>query len=436
MPDPESPRPRGAGGTRRPPRFMSPPRFAAAVLLLAGLAAGPAASAAAPAPRLRALLKASRTVVAGSVADSVSYDDDRVAVVTFDASTLFRGRGAAPLTLSLVELHEGSNAPPLTAGMRGIAFLRPAAFTSYLERTLPPGSYEQLVPEYGAFIAAADAADAARQVAILRRVLTVAAGGTLPAADARQLTFDLLASDSPVLVEDGAAGLADLRRDPPLTADESATLRAALLRQNLPERVRIALVGAVAEAGLKEMVPALEEIDSPPAVMEAAWKALDALGAGASADELKRRMASAEAATRVAAAREMLQRSGAAAVAAVAPLATRDADPKVRLDVIEAIGALKDPAALPVFEQTFVGPSDAQRQASARAILAVGGQPAIDALSRLAQEGPVESQRYAVLVLMTMNDPSVAPLLQKLAKTHSDAQTRDLIEHGVHPPGH
>jgi hypothetical protein len=135
--------------------------------------------------------------VAGSVVESVSYDDDRVAVVAFNATEAFRGKiGEPPVRLSLVELHEGNSAEPLEAGMQGIAFLRPAAFTSYLERTLPAGSYEQLLSEYGAFIRAADKTDAARQVAIMQRVLRVAGGGALSDQDARDLTLDLLASDS------------------------------------------------------------------------------------------------------------------------------------------------------------------------------------------------------------------------------------------------
>lgn len=429
MPELDSSGPRGAGGGCRPPRSASRPRLALALLLLAGVA-GASTAAAAPAPRLRALLKASRTAVAGSVSASTSYDDDRVAVVALTAMAVFKGKGEPPLRLSLVELHEGSNSPPLASGEQGLAFLRPAPMTTYLERTLPPASYQQLVPGHGAFIAAADAADAARQIAIMQRVLRIAGGATLSAGEVRQLTFDLLASDSPVLVEDGAAGLTDLGRNAILTEPETNTLRTALLRKNLSNRVRIALIKAVASAHLVAMVPDLQKIDSPPQVMEAAWRALDALGAGATEDQLQERLASSEASTRSAAARAMLQRSGADAVQAVTPLAVSDNDPQVRLAVVEALGTLKDPAALPVLEQAFVDPSESQRQAAARGIRAVGGQQAIDTLGRLAVNGPVESQRYAVVVLMTLDDPNTRPVLDHLAKSHPDAKTRDLIEHG------
>jgi hypothetical protein len=399
-------------------------------LLLAASLLTASAAPAALAPRLRALLKAGRTVVAGTVTDSTSYDDDRVAVVTLNATKLFRGKGQPPLTLQLVELHEGSNAEPLAAGMQGLAFLRPAAMTSYLQKTIPPGQYEELLPQYGAFIAASDAGDAARQVAIMTRVLRVAGGGALSDAEARQLTFDLLASASPVLVEDGAAGLTDLKRAAALSSDETETLRAALLRTNLSDRVRIALIRAVADAQLAVMVPTLREIDSPPPVMEAAWKALDVLGAGATDDDMRQRLASNDPSARIAAARELLHRSGTGALGDVTAVAVRDPDPKVRLEVVEAIGALKDPAALPALEQAFVDPEVSQRQAAARGIIGVGGKPAVDTLTRLASEGPVDAQRYAVVVLMTMNDPAAQASLAVLAKTHPDAQTRDLITHG------
>ena len=427
--------PRGAGGQCRPPRSVSRSPFRSVVALLGLLAAAPPADAA-PVPHLSALLKAARVAVAGEVTATTSYDDDRVAVVALRPSTVFKGSlGTPPRDLSLAELHEGSNAPPLAAGARGLFFLRPATRTSYLDRTLPAGSYSALVPEYGAFIAAADAADAARQVAIMQRVVRIAGGATLPAAESRQLTFDLLAASSPVLVDDGAAGLAGLGAAPALSEAEVATLRTTLLRAELPDRVRIAVIRAVADARLTAMVPALGEIASPPPVMEAAWRALDALGAGPSDEALKEKLASADASARQSAARELLARDGAAAVEAVTPLAVKDADPAVRLAVVEALGALKDPAALPPLEVVFADQSVALQQAAARGIIAVGGQPAIDVLGRLAETGPVTSQRYAVLVMMTLDDPRSAPVLEKLGKTHPDEKVREMIDHGL-PAGH
>jgi len=78
----------------------------------------------------------------------------------------------------------------------------------------------------------------------------------------------------------------------------------------------------------------------------------------------------------------------------------------------------------------FTGDSVDMRQAAARAILAVGGQPAVDSLARLAFTGPVPAQRYAVLVLMLMPNAPKDAALKRIAETHQDQQVRELIAHG------
>lgn len=65
-----------------------------------------------------------------------------------------------------------------------------------------------------------------------------------------------------------------------------------------------------------------------------------------------------------------------------------------------------------------------------RAILAVGGEPTVDALGRLAFEGPIKSQRYAVILLMTLSGPYKEATLQRIGQTHSDEQIRDLVASG------
>ena len=46
----------------------------------------------------------------------------------------------------------------------------------------------------------------------------------------------------------------------------------------------------------------------------------------------------------------------------------------------------------------------------------------------LAFVGPIGSQRYAVVLLMTMTDPRRTEVLERIAKTHSDEEIRELIE--------
>jgi HEAT repeat protein len=404
-------------------------------VLIAVAAAAPAR--ATTTPRLRSLLKAARLVVAGKVTAVTAYDDDRVAVVEVAVERVLKGTlpGDAPSRVALIELHEGPTRPALVVGERGIAFLRPAARTSYLAKAVPPGTYYEVLPDFGAFLPAASTVEAERQVALVERVAAAARGPGMDVRAARQLVFALLQAESPLLVEDAAPGVADLARQPPLSAEETAILGTALQRADLPDRVRIALIESVATAHIDAAVPALQAIDAPPPVVEAAWRALDRLGAGPSQQSLDERLADRDPAVRAAAARELLRRDGVAAVSHVAPLAIQDPDPAVRRAAVDALGALGKPEALPPLERVFIdSPTDLQ-QATGRAILAVGGPAAVDALGRLAFAGPVLSQRYAVVLLMTMNDPHKTAVLQHIEATHPDQDVRDLVQRGMpfHP---
>jgi HEAT repeat protein len=421
-----------SGGARVPPRRALRRCSLATALCILIVAPAPSADAS-PAPRLRALLKAGRLVVDGQVATVKSYDDDRVAVVEFRVDKIFKGNlpGEPPQRVSIVEVREGPVRPGLDAGMRGIAVLRPAPRTTLLAKVLPEGTYYELLPEHGSFIAAASPGDAGRNSAVVDRLVAAARGSGLDASAARQLTFALLASQSPILVEDGIAGVAKLGRQAALTAEELGTLRTALGRADLPEQVRIALIEAVAAAGIGEAVPALQAISTPPAVVEAAWQALDRLGAAPPDESLQARLADREASIRAAAARELLRREGVEAISQIAPLAIQDPDPSVRMAAVEALGALKKPEALPPLERVFSSSSPELQQASARAIIGIGGQPAIDALGRLAFAGPGESQRYAVVVLMTVNDERKTEVLQRIGATHPEEEVRDLALHGL-----
>ena len=422
---------RAASSGGRAQRARAGFRRALALSVLTALLSAHSA-AATTAPRLRALLKTARLVVAGSVANVTSYDDDRVAVVTVSIDRVLKGSlpGTPPASIALVELHEGPTRPGLTTGTRGIAFLQPASHMSYLATALPAATYYEVLPEFGAFLTADSKADLERNEALIARMVTAATGKGLNAEQERELTIDLLASANPLLVEDGAAGLSDLGGKRALTPDETATLLAALQRADLPDRVRLALIDAVGTAGLTEAIPALQAIDSPPPIAEAAWRALDKLGQPPSEKSLTARLANRDAPVRAAAVRELLRRDGVAAIPQVAPLAVQDPDPSVRKSSVEALGALGRPEALPPLERVFAVDTVELQQAAGRAILAVGGEPTVDALGRLAFEGPIQSQRYAVILLMTLSGPYKEATLQRIGQTHTDEQIRDLVASG------
>jgi len=429
------------GGDRAEPRPGLRPdvpaliRHLAIALIALGALGAACPAGATPAPRLRALLKSARLVVSGQVTGVMSYDDDRVAVVEFSAEQVLKGSlpSQPPVRIALVELHEGPTRPTLAMGAHGIAFLQPAARMSYLAKILPAGTYYELLADFGSFVSAASPAEAEQQTAVVARLVAAARGEGLDARAARQLTFDLLGSPSPLLVEDGAAGLTDLDSRRELSPEETATLRTALLRANLPDRVRLALIRAVAQGKIAQAVPTLQSITAPPTIAEAAWQALDQLGAPPSEKSLEARLADRDPSVRAAAVRELLRRDGAAAVSQVAPVAIQDPDPSVRTSAVEALGALGKPEALPPLERVFTDSSGELQQATARAILAVGGQPAIDTLGRLAFSGPILSQRYAVLVLMTIEDPDPHKdeVLKRIGATHPDEDIRDLVTNGL-----
>jgi len=236
-------------------------------------------------------------------------------------------------------------------------------------------------------------------------------------------------------VDDGAAGIAELHTPPELTPAELTALRGAVQRADLPDGVRIDVIRAVAKANIVQAVPLLQSVSAPPPVAEAAWQALDRLGAPPPDKTLDGRLADPDPGTRAAAVRELLRRDRGAAVSHVAPVAIQDPDPGVRKAAVEALGALGTPEALPPLERVFPDSSTDLQQAAARAILAVGGEAAVDTLARLAFTGPPDSHRYAVLTLMTMSDPHKDDVLKRVAETHPDEQVRDLVEHGLayHP---
>jgi len=401
-----------------------------ACVLVAAAAASPAG--ALPAARARGLLKAARLVVAGEVAGVTSYDNDRISVVDFTADRVLKGQvpGTPPFHVALVELHEGPVRAGLTTGTRGIAFLRPASRTSYVAKTLPAGTYYELLPEFGAFISAPSAEKAAQQTELVARIVASASGREMDRKAARQLTFDLLAADNPLLVEDAGSGLVDLRGRPQLTPEELHALDTALRRTDMTDHLRVELIQAVAKGGIRDAAPALRSIETPPAVAEAAWRALDQLGEGAPKETLDARLISHDPDIRAATVRELLRRDGVDAVGKAGEVAIQDPDPAVRKAAVDALGALGKPEGLAPLERVFVdSPTDLQ-QGTARAILEIGGQPAIDACTRLAFTGPVDSQRYAVLMLMTMNDTRKQPALKRIAETHPDEQIRDLVTKG------
>jgi HEAT repeat protein len=395
----------------------------------------PAPSSALVAPHLRSLLEKSRLVVGGTVENVAEYASGRVAVAELRVAETFKGTPPqAGKSVFIVEMRELPTPPVFETGKRGIAFLKGAQRTTFLRETIPSGTYHEVAAKRG-FLTAASDAELAEMMKILGRL---AAASRQPERDParrseldRRLAFDLLAATQPAFVEDGAASLASVAGlAATLTDGERRVVEAALQRTDLETRIRIALIEAVAASGLRQLAPALAQLHSPVEVQAAAWKALDSLGAAAAPERIEENLAAADPSLRAAAARELLRREGADAVSKVAPLALQDADESVRAAAIEALGETRKPEALPPLERAFAQETGDLQRAAARAIHTIGGKPAIEAFGRLAFEGPPESQRYAVVLLLTLADKQ-DPVVQRILATHEDPEVRRLIEHGL-----
>lgn len=382
--------------------------------------------------RIGDLAQRARLVVSGSVRSVTPYDDGRMAVADFAVQEVLKG-GRTSGRIAIVEMRDVPTRSGLTVGAQGVAFLRRASRSSYLRDHLPAGEYYELLAARSAFVAS-DSAAAGKEIATLtRRILAPARGieedATLGMKKSRQLTFDLLASGHPILVEEGVAALIAIRS--PLAAAEVATLDATLVRETLGARVRIALIRAIAIAELVEAIPGLTEVQSPPEVMEAAWRALGRLGAPPDEESIRERLVSTQPQVRIAAVREILRRRGVEAVPDVAPITVADPEVAVREAALEALADLRAPEALPPMERVFAQESGALRQAAGRSILAVGGPAAAESLARLAFEAPISGQRYAVVLLMTMDSEETRQSLERVRKVHPDDEVRHLVEHGL-----
>ncbi|MEW6272505.1 MAG: hypothetical protein AB1689_24775, partial [Thermodesulfobacteriota bacterium] len=279
---------------------MTPLRRAA--LAAAACAVASLAAAAAPAapriettpPRLHELLRGARTVVVGRVSQVTEYDSGRVAVAELSVARVIKGDAAAG-PLRVVELRSLASVPPvLSRGEHVVAFLGPAARTSYLRQVLPPGDYLQ-APGREAVLSASAEEPVREAGAVVERL---AAASREPEPDpakrraaARALVFDELQARHPAVVEDGVAALAALPDLEPLSDDERSRLAAAIARDDLPVRLRERLLEQVAALGLEDMIGPLAALRSDdPAVVAASWRALRRLGAAPDERQIAREL--------------------------------------------------------------------------------------------------------------------------------------------------
>ena len=111
--------------------------------------------------------------------------------------------------------------------------------------------------------------------------------------------------------------------------------------------------------------------------------------------------------------------------------ATTDPDAAVRGAAIDALGTTGSADALPILSGTFASHERDLQQRSARAIIAIGGPAADDALVELALRGDrTETRTYATIVLLASRGADSAAV-RRLVAAKPGPEVLHVIEHGL-----
>lgn len=371
---------------------------------------------------LRILAADATAVVVAAVIATESLDDDRLRVHRLRVERVLRGRldDAEP---RLIDVRGASQRPPLVRdGERVVVLVRPAPDLSYLRQHLPAGGVVPVSGRDGVVRVTAEADVEAVDAAI----------GARTAGARRRLAFVRLASGRPRLAADGLLELRGLERLAPLSAEERAFVGRTLRDTRVPAVTRVGVLDLLAERSAREALPEVlaAETDTP-ALLDAVLATRARLGAPAGRTDLAPWLDADDAGVRAAALRALALLDDPAALDDLSRHATTDRDPAVRVAAIDALGQTKRPAVVPVLSKTFASADRELQQASARALLAVGGPAVDDALIALALGGDrVETKTYAALLLVTMHGRDHAAV-RRLEASKPGPEVVKLLEHGL-----
>jgi hypothetical protein len=385
---------------------------------------------------LRQLAAESTLVVEGVVARTESLDEDRLRVYRLGVDRTLKG-AAGGAEVAVVELRSTASRPGLLAdGVRAIVLLRPAPSLSYLNQHLPAGTHFALTGGRDGVLALSGDADRQavdRALAEAMRIATLTDAAE-SAATRRTLAFGELASGHPRLAADALVELRGLGGVTSLAPDELAALGRTLGSREVAGPVRAGLARLAGERPWKEALPALRSaVADGPEVLHALLTARAQLGEPATKAELESYLRAKDPAIRTAAIRALATLPDAG-IGDLGRFATQDGDVDVRVAAIEALGAAGRPEAVPTLSKTFAEPSRALKQASARALLAIGGPAASDALTGLALRGQdPDTRKYAALLLVVSTGRDSAAV-KKLMDANPSGEVRKVVEHGLEFP--
>ncbi len=408
---------------------------AATNLLLALVLLAPASAYGAFAPKTREMLRKATFVGGGEILATSEYDDGRIGVVHIRIDEMFKpGKTKGPHSVRVVSITDEPGAVQPEVGAKGLLFVQPLRRTSYIDRHVPDSTSTYSFVDGRDGWRQARANQMEKLAAPIRQLVANSRGKQKdPSAQTAQrtITFQLISSLDPILVPDGLVVLAELPDlANSLSEAEVDSLKAALHSDTLPTKVRKTVISAIADNRLTVLADSLRKIDDTE-LQRDAWGALRRLGHPINVDTLHEDLKSEKPGVRTAAALELLDRDPEKEIATVSKQLLKDPDPEVRLEVIEALGATGSAQAATVLEPVFSDSDLKQRQATARALLAIGGPTAADSFHRLAFEGSIQAQRFAVFGLFSLGVGREDGRLQDIARRHTDKKIKELIEHGI-----
>lgn len=382
---------------------------------------------------LRDLVHDSTVVVDCIVTRTESLDDDRLRVYHVRVGAATKGTVDGD-EARVVEIRGATSRPGVIAdGLRAVLLLRAAPPLSYLTQHLDPGvAYLVVTGGRDGVIPVANDAEHTTVVATLAEGEHVGTlDGEAQQTARRTLAFHELATMHPRLAADA---LVELRRLDPfdeLTDAEVSACATALAPATLPGPTRIGLVRLIGERRWGRALPAVRHatIDGPQ-MLDAVLAARAQLGAPPDKAELAPYLASKDPAIRSAAVRA-LATLATPALGEIGRYATTDPDTGVRVAAIEALGDTKQPGTVPTLTQTFLQSDRAVRQASARALMAVGGAAASDAFVNLALHGnDVNAKTYAMLLLVLTTGKD-SPEVRRVLASNPSPEVVDVAKHGL-----
>jgi len=372
-------------------------------------------------------------IVDGVVTRTESLDEDRLRVYHVRVDHVAKGTPVGDEAL-VVELRGATQRPGVLANdMRAVLLLRPAPPLSYVTQHLPSGpTYLALTGGRDGVVRIADDAERTLVVDVLtegERIVAMEKDAQAPAR--RALAFRELATMHPRLAADALVQLRRVEGIASITDEEAATIGKTLASVTIPAPTRIGLIRLAGERGWKTALPAIRRAASDtPQVLDAILAARGQLGAPPDKAELAPYLSSKDPAIRSAAVRALASLQ-TPAVGEIGRYATTDPDTNVRVAAIEALGDTKQPATIPTLTQTFSQSDRAVRQASARALMAVGGAAASDAFANLALHGSDLNAKTYAMLLLVLTTGKDSPAVRRVLASNPSPEVVDVAKHGL-----